>query len=93
VLEVADPADRSALPPGAGVEVEWVTGDPARPGSALLDAVRARPPWPETTYCWFAADQETAAALRRHAVQDRGHDPELIMFMGYWRTDGSLDPD
>ena len=48
---------------------------------------------PPFGYAWVAADARTTADLRRHLVRRVGLTPEQVMFMGYWRTDGPLDPD
>ena len=82
VLEVPDLADAEAFG-RTDLDVHWVTADHDRPGAALVSAVQDGPPMRAPTYCWFAADQATAAILRRHALRDRGLAPDRVMFMGY----------
>lgn len=92
VVELADPADRVAIERDP-IGVRWVQARPQRPGAALVEAVRRLPSWPRSSYCWFAAEQATAASLRRVAVRERGTDPAQVMFMGYWRAGAAIDPD
>ncbi|GAB2726017.1 siderophore-interacting protein [Nocardioides pakistanensis] len=36
-------------------------------------------------YAWVAGEASTVRAIRRHLVNERGHDRRSIAFMGYWR--------
>ena len=86
VVEVPGPDDRIDLP-----GTQWVYTAGAVPGTELMRAVRALPALSGPGYGWVAAERETAAALRRHLVNDRSLTPDRVMFMGYWRTDGAID--
>jgi NADPH-dependent ferric siderophore reductase len=91
IVEVGDPRDRLdlILPPTAALH--WVRTEPGRPGAALARAVAALPSQAGTGYAWVAADQRTAATIRRHLVSEGGLAADRVAFMGYWRTDGAVD--
>jgi NADPH-dependent ferric siderophore reductase len=36
-------------------------------------------------YAWVAGEAATVRAIRRHLVDERGHDRRNVAFMGYWR--------
>jgi len=36
-------------------------------------------------YAWVAGEAATVRAIRRHLVNERGHDRRSVAFMGYWR--------
>lgn len=36
-------------------------------------------------YAWVAGEAATVRAIRRHLVNERGHDRRTVAFMGYWR--------
>lgn len=93
LIELEDLADVAAFDGPAGTPVQWVLGDPDRPGGELLQAIRALSPLPAQTYAWIAGEQSMVADLRRHMVRERGLKPANVMFMGYWRRGGAIDPD
>lgn len=39
----------------------------------------------EGFYAWIAGEASTVRAIRRHLVNERGHNRRAIAFMGYWR--------
>jgi NADPH-dependent ferric siderophore reductase len=72
----------------ADVETVWVhrplsrATDPA----PLLGAVRALDlPKSGDGYCWAAGESETAKLLRRHLIDDRGHEKTWVKAAGYWK--------
>lgn len=93
VLIETAPADRLELATDAAVRIDWIDALPGEPGAALRRAVSAATAERLPDYAWVAADQATVARIRRHLVRQRGLAPEQVMFMGYWRTDGAIDPD
>jgi NADPH-dependent ferric siderophore reductase len=80
MLQVADPADRRALPTAASLEVHWVEHS-----GALLDAVRALALPPGAGYAWCAGEASAMAALRRVLVDEKGHDRHAIRAAAYWK--------
>jgi NADPH-dependent ferric siderophore reductase len=95
VGEVADEAERQALPDRPGVEVVWCQRDGAEPGttSLLVDAVRDLPPFPDATYVWGGAESRAMTAVRRHVRDERGLAREDVSLVAYWRAPGSpADP-
>jgi NADPH-dependent ferric siderophore reductase len=80
VLQVADPADRRALPSAAQVELQWVDD-----ADALIDAVRALPLPAGEGYAWCAGETAAMAALRRVIVDEKGHPRDAIRAAAYWK--------
>jgi NADPH-dependent ferric siderophore reductase len=80
LLQLADPADRRALPSAARVQLQWV-------GSAaeLLSATRALDLPPGEGYAWCAGEALLMAQLRTVLVQDKGHPPQAIRAAAYWK--------
>lgn len=84
VLQVADAADRRALPSAAAVELQWVaTAD------ELQRAVRALELPAGEGYVWCAGEALTTAALRRILVEEKGHDRHAIRAAAYWKHGAS----
>ena len=79
-LQVADPADRPALPSAATVDLQWVTS-----ADELLHAVRALELPAGEGYAWCAGEAVTTAALRRILVEEKGHDRHAIRAAAYWK--------
>lgn len=82
-LEVGHPHDRIEL---AG-DVTWLDD------GALLEAIRTASLPEGIGYAWVAGESAVVQAIRRHLVNDRGMPRDAITFTGYWRRDGSIDPD
>lgn len=69
------------------LETRWVhrplaaASDPA----FLLDAVRSLPLPKGDGYIWTAGENDTVKLLRKHLVEERGHNRAWIKAAGYWR--------
>jgi NADPH-dependent ferric siderophore reductase len=86
VLEVHGPEDELALRGPAGVEVRWVHQGDTRPGTRLVEAVRALP-WPAGDVSGFVHGEAGAVReLRRYLRVDRGLGLERLSVSGYWRA-------
>jgi len=84
VLQVADPADRRALPSAADVELHWVDD-----AEALIAAVRALPLPAGEGYAWCAGEAAAMSALRRVLVDEKGHPRDAIRAAAYWKRGAS----
>jgi NADPH-dependent ferric siderophore reductase len=80
ILQVADPADRRALPTAADLQLDWVADE-----TACLAAIRAFALPPGEGYVWAAGEGGTMAELRRILVDDKGHDKRAIRAAAYWK--------
>ena len=82
-LPAAEPAKTrgdEAHPDDATAEqVLWDVPEPA-----VLPAPRTAQGAPRL-YAWVAGEAATVRAIRRHLVNERGHDRRSVAFMGYWR--------
>ena len=92
LVEVPDAADELDLALPDGASLRWLHTGTGKPGRALRDAVSgtALPDGPG--YAWVCADTTTVKHVRRELVSERGMPADRVMFMGYWRTDGPIDP-
>ncbi|WP_291414543.1 siderophore-interacting protein [Actinophytocola sp.] len=89
-LEVDSLAEMTPMDSAADVRLTWLSrgGRPAV-GSAdkagLLRETIARTAFPDgKPYAWLAGESSAITDLRRHLVNERGVDKELIYFSGYW---------
>jgi NADPH-dependent ferric siderophore reductase len=80
VVQVADVADRRALPSAADVALQWVDSD-----EGLVAAVRALALPPGEGYAWCAGEARAMAVLRDILVKDKGHPPAAIRAAAYWK--------
>ncbi|GAB2912108.1 siderophore-interacting protein [Rhodococcus aerolatus] len=78
------------VPPGA--RLTWLHTGTGEPGRALRAAVAATTLPGGPGYAWVCADTTTVQHVRRDLVTGRGMPADRVMFMGYWRTDGPIDP-
>jgi NADPH-dependent ferric siderophore reductase len=87
VAEVADKAEEQRFASRASVDVRWLHRNGAGAGSASLleDAVAGLSLPKGEGYAWVAAEAETAKALRRHLVEERGLDKERVKAAAYWK--------
>jgi NADPH-dependent ferric siderophore reductase len=87
IAEIADPSEEQPFTSQAQTEVTWVHRGGAEAGdpSLLVDALaRAKLPAGDG-YAWAAGEAETAKALRRHLVEERGHPKEWVKAAAYWK--------
>lgn len=87
VAEVEDAREEQHFASRAAVKTIWVHRDGAAPGSAppLERAIADLILPPGDGYAWVAAEAETAKALRRHLVEERGLRKDWIKAAAYWR--------
>ena len=84
-VEVPDSSDEVPLDAPSGVDVTWVHQGDERPGSPLVDAVRALP-WPGGDVQAFVHGEAGAVkALRRYLRNERGLPLARLSASGYWR--------
>ena len=70
----------------ADVSLTWLSraGKPAVGGGLLREAIE-RTTFPDgQPYAWLAGESSAITDLRRHLVNERGIDKELVYFSGYW---------
>jgi NADPH-dependent ferric siderophore reductase len=95
-IEVADPGARTVLPERSGATVNWLdlpAGAP--PGTALVVAVGAAHPGPETRM-WVAGEAAAVQQIRRLLFEERGLPRARATVRGYWkhgRTGSAEDGD
>ncbi len=80
ILQVADAADRRALPSRAAVDLRWVATE-----AELAAAVRALQLPAGEGYAWCAGEAAAMADLRRVLVDEKGHDRHAIRAAAYWK--------
>ena len=85
VVEVHDQDDETELSVPSGVEVTWVHAGDERPGTRLVEAVRALP-WPDDDVHAFVHGEAAAVKeLRRYLRLERGLGLDVLSISGYWR--------
>ncbi len=87
VAEVTDPADEQRFESQARVDAAWVHRGGAKPGTTnlLMQAVADLRVPSGHGYAWVAGESETARALRRLLVDERGIPKDWVKAAGYWR--------
>jgi NADPH-dependent ferric siderophore reductase len=87
IAEVAEAAEEHRFESTARVETTWLHRGAAEPGTTdLLRKAVADMPIPSGSgYAWVAGESETARAIRRLLVDERGLAKERIKAAGYWR--------
>ncbi|GAB3957735.1 siderophore-interacting protein [Streptomyces sparsus] len=86
LLEVAGPDEEQQLAVPPGVELRWLHRGGARPGSLLVDAVRALEFPGGTVQAFVHGEAGFVRDLRRHLRLERHVPRELLSASGYWRT-------
>jgi NADPH-dependent ferric siderophore reductase len=88
VVAVDGPAEQQQFESRATVDMNWVhrplsrAEDPA----PLVDALRAIAlPDSGDGYAWAAGESQTAKLLRRHLLDERGHEKAWVKAAGYWK--------
>ena len=87
VIEIANAAERQALPSPAQVEVTWVI----RGEQNLLETVRQLTIPAGSLYAWIATETKLSRQLRRVLLDEHGLDEQYVKAVGYWRLDSTLD--
>jgi len=86
LVEVADAAEEQRFSSRARVETHWLHRNGAAPGTPLLQSVLAKLKLPEGEgYAWVAAEADTAKALRRFLVDERGLSKDQVKAAAYWK--------
>jgi NADPH-dependent ferric siderophore reductase len=84
-VEIADQSARLDLATSDGVEVTWhQLPAGARPGDALVDAVRSATIAPEARV-WVAGEAAAVQRIRKHLFEDRGMSRSQATVRGYWK--------
>lgn len=93
-VEVADEGERRPLPSAADVDVTWLprSGAPAGHTAVLQSALRGARFPDGRPYAWVAGESGMVTTIRRHLVREREVPADAVMFRGYWRRDGAMDP-
>jgi NADPH-dependent ferric siderophore reductase len=87
VATVAGLPEEQVFETATAVETRWVhrpLADASNPAH-LLDAVKALALPEGDGYIWIAGENETVKILRKHLVEERGHNRSWIKAAGYWR--------
>jgi NADPH-dependent ferric siderophore reductase len=95
IIEVPSAQDRLDFARPSGVDLLWITRDPAdKPGEpallALSELPEARLP-SGPFHAYIVGEQALPTGARRHLVTERAVDKDLVSFCGYWRA-GSASP-
>ena len=87
LIEVADAAERQALPSAAAVEVRWFFRDGVAAGASdlLLDATRALTFPPGKVYIWGGGERRVMSAIKKYLHDERGIPADAVSILNYWR--------
>lgn len=87
IATVADAGEEQTFTTATRLETRWIhrplinASDPA----LLLDAVKSLPLPEGDGYIWIAGENDAVKILRKHFVEERGHNRSWIKAAGYWR--------
>ncbi|OBZ93329.1 FAD-binding protein [Pararhizobium polonicum] len=87
IATVAGAQEEQSFETATALETRWIhrplasASDPA----PLLDAVAALTLPEGEGYIWIAGENDTVKLLRKHLVEERGHNRTWIKAAGYWR--------
>ncbi|GAB3458586.1 siderophore-interacting protein [Actinophytocola sediminis] len=92
-IEVDSTAEMMPIASAADVRVTWLSrgGRAATSGGLLCDAIRRTELPAGKPYLWLAGESSAIKDLRRHFVNEREIDKELIYFAGYWLLGSALE--
>lgn len=92
-VEVDSPAEMMPISTAADARVTWLSraGRPAASGGLLCEAIRRTELPAGKPYLWIAGESSAIKDLRRHLVNERDIDKELICFAGYWLLGSALE--
>jgi NADPH-dependent ferric siderophore reductase len=85
VVEVANRADRIALPTEADLYAVWCYREESEAAHPLVDAVSEVWLPPGEGYVWAAGEASAIRAVRAHLCNERGVDKKRIRASAYWR--------
>ncbi|MGH3877569.1 MAG: siderophore-interacting protein [Actinophytocola sp.] len=92
-VEVDSLAEITPMSSAADVSLTWLSraGKPAVGGGLLREAIE-RTTFPDgKPYAWLAGESSAITDLRRHLVNARGIDKELVYFSGYWLLGSAIE--
>jgi NADPH-dependent ferric siderophore reductase len=92
-VEVDSLAEQTPMSSAADVSLTWLSraGRPAVGGGLLRDAIAATTFPVGAPYTWLAGESSAVTDLRRHLVNERGIDKELVQFSGYWLLGSAIE--
>jgi NADPH-dependent ferric siderophore reductase len=87
VVEVDAGSEWPAFVTAAAAEVVWVSRDgrDGAPAHELIDALGRLEFPPERCYAWVAVESQSARAIRRYLLEERGFAKKWIKAAGYWK--------
>jgi NADPH-dependent ferric siderophore reductase len=91
LVEVDDAHGELALAGGAGVELRWLHRSATADPDALLAAVRGLELVEGRVQAFVHGELHAVRAIKRHLVDDRGLEAELLSASGYWRRGKTED--
>jgi NADPH-dependent ferric siderophore reductase len=79
--------EEQAFETATRLETRWIHRplDTASDPAFLLDAVKSLTLPEGDGYIWIAGENDTVKILRKHLVEERGHNRSWIKAAGYWR--------
>ncbi|MDB5970505.1 MAG: siderophore-interacting protein [Hydrocarboniphaga sp.] len=83
VAEVANADEQQPLP--VNTIVYWLHRNGAAPGDLLERAMRTLELPDGDCYVWLACESRRAMVIRDHLTEQRGHPPEWVKAVGYWK--------
>ncbi len=87
IVTVAGAEEQQTFQTATRLDARWVHRplDAASDPALLLDAVKSLSLPAGDGYIWIAGENDTVKILRRHLVEERGHNRSWIRAAGYWR--------
>ncbi|WP_233159222.1 siderophore-interacting protein [Actinophytocola xanthii] len=92
-VEVGSPAEMLPVTSAAEVRMTWLSraGRPPAGVGLLREAIRRTELPAGKPYVWLAGESSAITDLRRHLVNDREIDKELVYFSGYWLLGSAIE--
>lgn len=85
-VEVDSDAERQKFQTASELDLTWITRDPSRPGSRLVEHVEAAALPEGNGYAFIAGESDMSKRLRTHLVEQCGFHPDHVKAAGYWRA-------
>jgi NADPH-dependent ferric siderophore reductase len=87
LVEVTGPEDEQHLESAAEFDITWLHRGETEIGRslALIDAVKALPPFEGRVYAWGGGEMDLMTAYGKHLRRERGLKTASISAIGYWR--------
>ena len=88
-IEIADDAERQALPRRPGIDLTWLSREGRAAGTTTLlaDSLRALDPaqWQDDVFVWAGCEHVAAKAIRRFVKKELGLARDRCLVAAYWR--------